>query len=317
MIIRDEITEAVLERIARRRSKWKTVEDDTMPDPRSLPEVAIVGIFSICGLESRTRWLWSGHCVPTEAGLETPPSVARDYLTVAYGKSPRASHKQIEFIKHSQKPLPQFAAPQIFNAGYYVDISAAFWSIMSIIGWNVDYYPGLWLGRGRAPLDFAWHDGSHPSHKVARNCLVSAGAASSTTFWIPAKGKQAGYFKTQPGGNPLANLQLPRLIGDILNAIAAECVDAGAIYSNTDGFIAPNFETMAKVVRIIADWKLTPTIKASGPGWVRGSGSYGIGTQVHKPNQFDKPLDLISRREYAAWLKFHFVAHANETEEIY
>ncbi len=302
---------AVEERIAARREKWTTSADDILPDWREIPEVAIIGTFSICGLETRRRMLLAPKCVPTPLGLETPPSLARDYLMVTFGGSPRAKHAQIEYLRRTAIAAPQLARPTLFQHGYYVDLKAAYWNIMLIVGWDCDYWPGRWLSARRAPSDFPW-----PLHKLARNCLLTAGISSRTHLWYPPKNGKPGYSRQTFPYNPLANLQLPRLAMDVLNSIAAECADAGAVYVNTDGYIAPNYETLARLVDILASWELPFGIKLEGPGWVQGSGTYGVGATASKRHIANpSPIDTIIRQPYAADLKAAFTAHARNRKE--
>lgn len=300
-IEREQAHAAVMGRVAARRANWQVTTVEILPPPPSLAEAVICGSFSLCGLSSRRRILLESMCIPTDAGHETPSALAKDYLIWKYRKSPMATREQVAACRHHLGSMPLFAAPCVFPAGWYVDIVSAYWSIMMVAGWDLDYWPGRWFSRGRPPASFPW-----PGHKLARNCLVSAGIAHSTQMWTPAD----GYF-TQNTGNRLANMQLYRLIIDVLNCIAAEVVEAGAVYVMTDGYIVRDMEGLQRTLEIIARWGLVAGVKASGAGIVQGPGMYAVGANVSKrlgKNRF--PTANVTRRAYAEWLRERFAKFA-------
>lgn len=297
-----DILAQVLERVARRRERWSTSTEEILPHPSALGEVVIVGSFSLCGMSSRRRILLKDQCISTPLGLETPSSLARDYLVVKYRRSPPASHAQILELRRSMTRPPIYAKPCVFPEGYYVDIRAAFFSILSVIGWDLDYWPARWLSPGAAPVDFPW-----PEHKIARNCLVSTGMSTPTTLYIPGAEGRPGFFKSITQGNALANIQLFRAIMDILSAIGAEAVSAGAVYVHTDGFIAPNYETLSRLIDIISAWGLEARIKQHGAGMVEGPGTYAIGAARSKRKVLSpRPVHSIAEVAYADWLRGKF-----------
>lgn len=288
----------VWERIEARRAKWKTYEAELLPGPDTLQEYCICGSFSLTAMQTRRRFLYKRVLVPTPAGNETPSHIARDYLTVTYKRGPLATHNQMLTIRAGLHAAPLYSHPKVFRNGWYLDLKSAYWSIMQIVGWNPDYWPGRWLSPGRPPSDFPW-----PDHKLARNCLVTAGEGGRCTVWWPDSGYGEKEF-----GNVLANLQLKAVIMDVLNSIAAEIVKIGAVYVATDGYILPSLDIMQQAVKVIDSWRLKSSVKGHGAGVVRGPGAYSVGAHVSR-REVTAPIEhsSIYAPKYAGWLKERFV----------
>lgn len=291
-----DILDMMIEKCYRRRENWNTIEIQPLPGIRSFGESAILGTFSVLMLSSKARYILKPVLVSLDHTRDTPTSIARDYLMLKYKRGPIVSHKQIlSFDKH-QKPAPNYAKPQEFRDGAYIDIQATYWSLMKIFGWNVDYYPGMWLRPGTRPDDFPF-----PDNKLARNCLVSAGLSDLIPIYTYPHG-----MKRVKKGNPLMNRSLLTAINDVLNSIAARAVTMGAIYVNSDGYIAPNWETADNIIQEIKEWGLVPRIKAAGAGEVVGSGTYQVGavrSALMKTREITKGVDTIRNPAYNEWLK--------------
>lgn len=295
------ILDHIIDRVHERRERRKHIELDELPPPEHIDETCFVGGFSISTVKSMKRYIKTPSCIAVDGCVETPSALARDYLTIKYGTGPRVSHEQFVGIMAGLMDAPLYAAPGKFDSGFYVDIKACYWSIMNVAGWNVDYWPRKWLSKATPPNDFPW-----PRHKVARNTLVSIGRMSDASMWSPEK----KYFDVRLG-NRLANMQLARLIADVLNSIAYRAKKAGAIYVNNDGYIAPNNKVASAICDIIRDWGLEPNFKGHGGGEVRGPGSYKVGRLKSKV-VLDKPtaINKIERVHYDKWLqkKFSYLA---------
>lgn len=290
----------IIDRAHERREKWHTSELENLPDISQLKESTILGSFSYCLLSTRQRLLKRPECLPVDHVIETPSAVARDFLLYRYKRGPIVKHTQMETIREGMRANPNYAHPTLFNFGFYVDIQAAYWSIMRAVGWNPDYYPERWLSPGVPPLEFPFSE-----HKKARNCLVSAGLSSE----IPLYDINKQEIVPMKRGNVLANLSLVRLIGDVLNAIATQAIELGAVYANTDGFICPDVSSRDRVWNLIQEWGLTPSIKARGPGGVFSSGAYALGRVKSGHNDHRQnltPLVNVSTPRYHAWLQRNF-----------
>lgn len=215
------------------------------------------------------KWrLLDGAIVLTEGSAQaTPTQVTRAYLDVMFPKQLRAKKSQIDFWK-PRRSQPMYTEPGKYNFPMvYLDLKSAYWSIVKIIGWDVDYFPGM-LVRRRGCSDFPY-----PENRLARNSLVSMG--------LPSKGF---YYKD---GKIIAvphswkvNIGLWTAVQDILHGIADEMIKrAGAVYVNTDGYIVPaENEHIAREVG--AEWGLAMSEKFRGRATVYGVGAYSIGGKV-------------------------------------
>ena len=305
-----EILNKIIERARRRAENWSPSIVKKLPDPYTLQEVTIIGSFSYTMQSSRRRLLLERDLITLDQDhRETPPAIARDYLYSVFKRGPRVKKAQRETNTDGLRPAPNYALPCAFPEGYYIDIHAAYWEIMKIAGWNVDYWPGKWFTPGQVPEDFPF-----PENKIARNCLVSAGTVRPMLRYIPDKRPDPFDDKLSPG-NPLANTGLIRLITDLLNAIAGQAVDLGAVYVNNDGYIVKSHKAAADVCQLIFDYGLTPQIKGEGPGEVKSSGAYKVGAMTSAPylaRTESREVNAIQRPRYTRWLRDRFSFWASE-----
>lgn len=301
----------LMEIVLKRRDQWDTSIVKELPSPYSLKQTTLLGSYSYTLLSTRQRIITKQDALRVNDGslekpiIETPSAVARHYLRLKYKRGPIIKHSQGVKLRDGLNTSPSYARPGTFEDGYYVDIKSTYWSIMQSIGWNVDYWPGKWLSSGTPPADFPFSD-----NKIARNCLVSAGIPGSIIRYNPL-----GVFDAVNPGNPLANVSLYRLINDVLNSIASQAMSLGAIYVNTDGYIAPDKKTAAKIIQLIYDWGLTPSIKAKGRGGIKSSGAYKVGDVISEPYKLRRdPVEVksVHAPSYAAWLQKNFTFWVRE-----
>ncbi len=303
----------MIEIIEEKQSKKNIILTKRLPPLSSLKELTIIGKYSYYQNISQRRIIDKTESIELKPGLiETPPNIARTYLFNKYKLSPRISRIQFDASVESLRQMPNYAKPSNFDHGFYIDIKSAYWSIMNIAGWDVDYYPGKWLSDGTPPDDFPF-----PEHKTARSCLYSAGAMSSIPYYDPAyksKGKEFP-IDTFENGNPLINPGLCKLTSDVLNSIATQAIQAGAVYANTDGFIAPNEKIAGHIVHIIMNWGLEARVKAEGKGGVKSAGAYKVGSEISSPYKVRKdtqPINKIFEPRYITWLERSFSFWARE-----
>ena len=305
-----EILDKMIEKCHNRGEKWTFTPVKKLPDPYTLQEVTIIGTYSFTMQSSRRRLVMERDLIHLDQDhRETPPAVARDYLYSVFKQGPKIKRAQMETNTDGLRPAPVYALPCQFEEGYYIDIIGAYWSLMNITGWNVDYWPGKWLSPGRPPADFPF-----PENKIARNCLVSAGKSRPMIRYIPDKKPDPFDDKLLPG-NPLANSGLIRLITDVLNAIAGQAVDLGAVYINNDGYIVRSHKAAADICQLIYDYGLIPQIKGEGPGGVKSVGAYRVGPMKSAPYAIRgevKPADSIHRPRYVRWLRDRLSYFASE-----
>ncbi len=291
-------TSAVLtiieDRVHQRRERWDTHEVDMLPPPQWMNETTIVSRYTRCGLSTKRRFLKDSILISVDHTKETPSALARDYLAARYERGPKWTSAQHEKIKEEMSEQPMYCRPTTFTEGYYVDARAAYWSVMLRCGWNLNYFPGRWLGITRPPLDFPFVES-----KVARNSLVSVGRANRMEMWSPEKGN---WVQWRYGKH--ANTQLFTLIQDCFNGMAAEAVAAGAVYAFGDGYIAPYYKAMRDVVQVIQDWGFVPVIKGKGAGFVNNLGSYRVGGLRTKIlDTQTNSHDRIKKLDYHRWLR--------------
>lgn len=292
-----EILNQMIDRAHARRERWETREVPQLPGIEQIKETAILGTFSVNLMVSKVRMLQIKTLIPLNGVSETPSAIARDYLVIKYGSGPKVHHYQAEILKEAKKGAPQYSKPIKYNHGFYIDLEATYWSIMLRTGWDVDYWPGRWLRPGTPPEDFPF-----PEKKLARNCLVSAGVSNK----VPIYKMPDEEVVTVPHGNQVMNYSLFVLINDLLNCIAGEVKEVGAVYVNSDGYIAPNPETAARIFEVLNTWGLPARVKAEGYGGVTGPGVYKVGkveAAFWETRNRLLATNAIANISYARWLK--------------
>lgn len=306
------ILEQLAGRIATRRERYATKEVRGLPGLAQLSEPYIPSNFSLLLRQSRRRYVRKSTGVRVAEFIESPTAIARDYLALTYRRGPDLRSSQADAIRATIKRFPAFphyATPVRFDDGFYVDVRRAFFSIMLAVGWNVSYFPNRFLGYGRPPRDFPF-----PDSPVARNSLVSVSQSREMVEFMP----QTHSRHVLTTFNPLLNESISALIRDVLNSIAADALAAGAVYANTDGYIAPDARTAQRILQAVRDWGLDARIKARGPGAVRGDGNYKVGDLAtdwfYRSDLRTQSVQSIATVEYKRWLQhtFQHIAARNQ-----
>ncbi len=324
----EEALDKIIQRVLRRSEAW---------DTRVLAHFSNAwgtrGVRTVLGTFSHTyfdrhgefngeREIIAHSAIPVMPdGYETPSTLARDYLFTRYfRRRPRRFKAQEGALANAM--MPSYARPTTFEHGYYVDVIRAWWMVMLISGWDVEYYPNRWLSFGRPPFDFPF-----PAEKVARSSIVSvARPGSSVRVFDPKKiptiqGVTAAQIADDPilavlteqRYNILRNEGVFALIADVLSALAHEAqrtLGPELVYWYTDGAIVTSAEACARLIQLVRGWGLDATIKAEGLGWVAGRGSYRVGemaSQVRmKPRSFTQQQSdglLLPTGASEAWLR--------------
>lgn len=231
------------------------------------PHGVWVGSFSRSIPSAKWRLLHSASVLTEGSAKATPPQVARAYLDLTFPDQLRAKQSQIEFWR-PRRSQPMYTEVGKYNREMvYLDLKSAYWSIVKIIGWDVDYFPGM-LVRRRGCDDFPFaHD------KLARNSLVSLGLPSRGFYFHNGQVVMIKHsWKT--------NIGLWSAVQDVLHGVADDMIKrAGAVYVNTDGYIVPaEHEAIAR--EIAAEWGLPLGEKHRGRATVYGVGAYSIGGKV-------------------------------------
>jgi len=265
------------------------------PSLQEINEPMYVGSFSWTTSSTKRKIVLRPYASAIYAPLLTPADIARDYLSVKYPKRARISSRQYWDIKvHRSAPL--YANPGYLSNGFYVDLKSAYWSILQVIGWDVDYLPGRFIGVRSSVQDFPF-----PDYKLARNCLVSVGLPGKSTLWTGSEIVQ------QRRPNRMINLVLWSAVQDVLNSIAADMIDrAGALYVHTDGYIVPASK-IQDAFAVADEWGLPLSIRHEGDAKIYGAGMYEMGKHLYNRVKLRKPMPIDKvDRTYKEWLRPRF-----------
>lgn len=267
-----------------RQAKQVTKVVDMFPPLSEFPNERIyLGVNSWSFPDRKERWLKPGGYFVTENGMQTAGEIARDYLDFKFPTRLRATRAQ-KALLNLHRSAPLYVEPTLLEDAAYVDLKSAFWSLMSLVGWNVDYYPSKWIVRGVIPDDFPYAD-----IKPARNSLVSCGLPTPLRMWTGKKVTRR--FAT----NIHINMGLWAFIMDTLHAIASVARQLGACYIHTDGYILERWNA-PDLIRFINSFGLDAGIKAAGVGTIIGMGNWKVGT--HQTKQYMKSYGLMGGVDY-------------------
>lgn len=250
-----------------RRQKYKVSVIERFPSITKIDEITYVAAYTWSLSVSKLRWIAEKTVIEPFGYPQTAGEVARDYLTAKYPKRLRAKNEQrIAITIHRAPPL--YAAPRSFHNYAMVDLTSAYWSIMHIVGWDVDYWPNVFLHPGSTPYDYPGEP-----YKPARVALVTAGLSCRSLVWT-GQG-----FRSQSLTNIHINYGLWACVQDTLHACAQIAIRHGAIYVHTDGYIVPMSEVKPLISDLFAECRLIARVKNYGSGEVFGIGSYQIGAK--------------------------------------
>lgn len=275
---------------------------DHFPSLSSLTGMTFLGSFAWTSSSSKQKWIKSNFAENIGAGWVTPSDIARDYLSIKFGDTrQRCNSKQWAELVAKKKHQPIYANPMSFGNASYLDLQSAYWQILQVGGWDVEYMPKRFLSPRSDVTDFP-----APHIKLARNCLVSMGLPSGVNVWIPEQG-----FQRKRPYKPNVNLILWSFVQDVLHGIAYDMITkAEAIYVNTDGYIVPDYR-MKQAAQVADDWGVSMLIKHYGAGTVRGAGDYDIGGRVSsRYRTYPKAHAYIKPRE-VDWLRKKFKAFSH------
>jgi hypothetical protein len=252
------------------------------PSMRTFKSMTWIGTFSMSNQQMRQRVIDADALVGLFPEIpQVPPEVARDYIRAKYDEPRRHTMAQYESI-NQPRAAPLYAKIGVYHDMAYVDLKAAYWSITKIIGWDVDYFPGRWLGKRSENDDFPV-----PENKVARNSLVSSALLNPTHVWT---GEKLEVIKAR---SMYVNYDLWSCVMDVLHAIATIALKAGAVHVHTDGYIVP-MKHAHLLIEEIHRWGLHAIIKDEGDCVVKGVGAYRIGKRRTKKEYHFKPNSINS-----------------------
>jgi hypothetical protein len=283
---REDVLRSVWDRIREKSESYDTTDVVSAFPPLSHfgREGVWVGSYSR-SIPSRKWRLYHSASVLTQDDLQaTPPQLTRAYLDLRFPVQLRARKSQLEFWQ-PRRSQPMYTKVGKYNTEMvYLDLKSAYWSIVKVIGWDVDYFPGM-LVRRRGCSDYPF---AH--NRLARNSLVSMGLPSHGFLY------KDGRIIAVPHAWKV-NLGLWTAVQDILHGIADEMIKrAGAVYVNTDGYIIPA-ENEAIGREIGAEWGLAMGEKNRGRTTIYGVGAYSIGGKIcERTRRFAEPIDAVYPR---------------------
>lgn len=240
---------------------------DSFPNIRDYSHRVSWGVFQWTIHDQKTKLLRAANAISLDGSpnVMSPSQLARLYLATVYSDRRLKAHTaQVKSISQ-WRPMPLFLQPKVFPEGCYVDTSSAWFSILKLVGWDVDYDPSRWLLGGRPPFDFPL-----PDNKIARNCIVTASLPTPSKEWTGSR------FREVSMQNKFVNLGLWSLIADILHALAFEAIECGACYVHTDGYIVPR-NRASELAERIESYGLKTKIKHEGMTVVMGWSNWKVG----------------------------------------
>lgn len=253
-----------MQRLEKRAIKTAVVKEFSEPEKG---DAVIMGGYSRAWLNRPYREVLEQKALTYYGYIESPTTLARDYLMLCFKPSKiKTEQKAVLFGAR----MPTYSKPSIFKDGIYIDIKSAWWSILNLVGWDVDFNPGKWFGFGSPADDFPFFDS-----KVARSALVSIGRMSKMYVMVD------GVTQIRQTGNPLLNYNLYGAIAATLNTFATRAInDYGCVYVNTDGFIFPDVDRGREFENYLLRFGLASGIKGTGAGFVASVGSYRVGDML-------------------------------------
>lgn len=235
------------------------------PSLTSIPYSVMLGNFAWSKLGGKFRWVQSKNAILDRGVILTPGDIARSYLSIKFPKwRGRVSTAQYQSVIAVKRSHPLYAKPGKYDDMIYYDLRSAYWSILKVIGWNVDYFPHKFLGAGEEMDDFPF-----PHDKLARNCLVTAALPSPAQMW---NGHNILLVNSR---KPTVNLVLWACVMDVLHGVAWDMLQIGAVYVHTDGYIIPKSrEYLAE--EVFESWGLPCSTKGEGDATIHGAGDYDM-----------------------------------------
>lgn len=257
------VNEGMAEKAYKRQSK-NTYRYDDFPDLKEIGNRTFLGSFTWFTPADHIRYVKSDGMENVGFGDQSPPEIARDYLSVKYGRPPAIKKFQLEELDRTRN-APLMSTPGIYPDMCYIDIQSAYWSIIRIVGWDVDYMPQEWLALRSDNEDFPAKE-----IKVARSSLLSVCKSQIMSMW---SGTQ---LYNEVSKTSLYNSALWACVFDVLNGVADDMVSLGAVYVHTDGYIIPR-KRADEAIDKIREWGLPSSIKFEGDSEITTVGCYRVG----------------------------------------
>ena len=192
-----------------------------------------------------------------------PGDVARSWVRMEGGGPVKRRKEQ-----DGCYPTPLLALPGYWGDCVYIDIKAAYRSMIERVGWDVDYKRGKYVKRNRVTMP-----DNTPKLVYATIVSMSKSRLSDLRVW---DGRAIGRKTIK---NVYANPSLWAVIHDALAGVYGDLLDRSClVYANTDGFVVPTNQ-LDDALDIINCWGFSARAKAQGETIIHGVGSYRVGSK--------------------------------------
>lgn len=276
---------------------YETKRVDEWPSLTTITVPVWLGSFAWTATNDHWRIVQKSNIHAVYGGVAlTPADIARDYIRAKYKKAGRITTGQYEATVKDHRCAPLYSKVGVYEDCAYVDLKSAYWSIVQVVGWDVDYHPNRFLGVRSNCRDFPFY-----KIKLARNCLVSCGLIGAIKRW---DGTKLTFLNKR---NPLVNLVLYALVQDVLHSVASDMIErAGAVYVHTDGYLVPR-NRVHDAFGVLSEWGFVGSIKNEGQTTVYGIGTYACGSKENNRATSRMGKDFTNiRSEFASFLRPRF-----------
>ena len=196
-------------------------------------------------------------------------------------------------------PVPLFARVGRYEDCVYVDIKSTYRRILELVGYDVEYRAGKWIGQGNA------RSGLEELPKIAYSSVVALSANYRKTIIR----KTSIGLVNEKVHNKYANVCLYTLTRDVLHCIYSDIMRAGfeVYYANTDGYIVKSKDA-EKICDIMNNWNFDGKIKMEGDVRVYGVGTYAFnGEEPLRRIVFRRDVSTeLSDATFCDWLRSRF-----------
>ena len=258
------------------------VIDTSINDTSLLPDGTVYGNYSYT-LPDKTKLIPYAFARHIGDFTETETGFTRLFMKTL----PKRRYRKIqhEYMKVSRPPL--YVRPSVLENAVYVDLVAAYPSVYKLIGWNVDYLRGQYLGIEDS-LEYPYD----PRWKVGRSYVVTGALPFQFSRFV-----KDGKIEMKRYYSQLANPSFVACVYDVLSMVGKFATYAlDARYWNADGGImrAEALDTFVSFVEVLG---LKARVKYMGKAVILSSGYWRVGAHATK-NMENKRATNIHGGDY-------------------
>ena len=287
--------------------KVKNLLTDQLPPPYALADGVVLGGSSRFFRDKKTRLILRDRYVDVGQYAGTQQSVTRNWLRDNVKKR---IAKRTELAGLEKTRAPMYAESAYLPDAVYMDISSAYQSVYSVLGWGVDYVRGKYLAGGRDALIYPYKN-----LKIGRSLVITGAKPRSRIVMV-----KNGAPKVYEMFNPFSNPSLVSATLDVLSSIARFAVSLfGAIYYNVDGAIIPR-ENAPMYREFITSLGMTCKTKGEGAAFVDNVTNWTLGKKTVRLGRSGKILGgdwiPVSNRE-SDWILSNFIEVLRQRGALY